>query len=69
MKWLTPKAGDMREVIRFAWLPVALDTGRTVWLESYLSREWRQDIRSGMSDEVRLVWVVGARLPIFVEAE
>ena len=64
MNWRTPSEGDMREVRRFAWLPVMLNTGRTVWLEHYLSREWRREVRSGASDERVLRWTVRERLPL-----
>jgi hypothetical protein len=37
MKWkhTTPKLGDERLEIRFAWLPTKLSDGYTVWLEEY----------------------------------
>lgn len=42
MKWRNkpvPVNGDERVVIRFAWRPVRLDDGYTVWLERYASHE------------------------------
>lgn len=39
MNWPTTKLGDTRTVVRFAWLPVELDDGTTVWLEQYVSEE------------------------------
>ncbi len=56
MTWRTPQEGDTRTVHRFAWLPVALSNGRTVWLERY--QEW----------QVRDCWVSenGAGLRWFV---
>jgi hypothetical protein len=54
----------MREVRRFAWLPVSLDNGKTLWLERYMSREIRNEVRSGASDEWVLRWVVLERWPL-----
>jgi hypothetical protein len=35
------KAGDIRRVKKFAWLPQKLDNGETVWLQSWtLVQEW-----------------------------
>lgn len=39
MKWRTPRCGDRRVVRRFAWLPVRLSAGRTIWLELYWSHQ------------------------------
>lgn len=53
MNWgeLKPKFGTERVVKRFAWLPIRLSDGRTVWLETYLSievfRPWVLDVNSG----------------------
>lgn len=61
MRWRTPADGDMRDVVRFAWLPVRLDSGQTVWLERYLSRQILRVYRSGASDELRMDWETLAR--------
>lgn len=58
----------MREVRRFAWLPVELATGKTVWLERYLSREWLKRRLSMMPElaihgHTVLAWEVRERLP------
>lgn len=66
MNWRTPSEGDMREVIRFAWLPVALGHGRMIWFERYVSREWLKRIRSGASDEWVLRWVVREQISMAV---
>ncbi len=44
MRWKTnkdapPKDGDERTRVRFAWLPVPLDDGTTIWLAHYAIRE------------------------------
>jgi len=36
VKWEGPAVGSRRKRIRFAWLPVRIDSGIVVWLEKYL---------------------------------
>ena len=49
MKWLQKrkvhlKVGMIRYRIKFAWFPVDLYSGKTVWLENYIIKErWFQD--------------------------
>lgn len=45
MRWKTetPKIGDIRERIKFAWTPTKLDDGHTVWLEQYHVTECYED--------------------------
>lgn len=54
MKWRTPKAGDARDRIRFALLPIALTSGETVWFERYCVREELQR----WPGDIGLRWVV-----------
>ena len=37
MKWnnTSPRLGDIRETIKFAWFPVDTEDRKTVWLENY----------------------------------
>ncbi len=37
-----PVAGATREVRRFAWLPVTLDSAQRIWLEFYFTFESRE---------------------------
>ena len=39
MKWKTIKHGDTRIIKRFAWLPISLSNGSTIWLEKYKREE------------------------------
>ena len=43
MKWKTDHIGDTRIVKRFAYFPVSIDGGYTVWLEPYYSHEVLRD--------------------------
>lgn len=45
MRWKTetPKIGDIRKLVKFAWLPTKLDDGHTVWLEQYSVTECYED--------------------------
>lgn len=42
MKWRTPKFGNDRERVRFAWRPVRLNNGWTVWLRRYVEVQLRK---------------------------
>lgn len=41
MNSFRPRTGDTRVVRRFAWLPITLVCGRSVWLKRY----WAIDVR------------------------
>jgi len=39
MRWKSKEYKSYRTVKRFAWLPVKLDNGMTIWLEKYKTDE------------------------------
>ena len=55
MRWTKPQVGDIRKVIRFAWLPVSANhpdellPRHWVWLEKYLSIEMYAQRYDGVS--------------------
>lgn len=62
MRWRTKpasKPGDLRERIRFALWPTAMDSGETIWLERYVVE---QECMSGGYGG--LGWYTRARYPL-----
>jgi hypothetical protein len=79
MKWridtTVPKEGDVRQVRRFAWLPVVAKYGAdhyNVWLESYIQVQ-RYTKLVAIDDEgvedTMMYWVREVNMPLFHEYE
>jgi hypothetical protein len=66
MRWTTQPApcdGDVREVRRFAFLPVRTHDGRCVWLESYVTVE-RFTRTVGLFGDFSVWETVGVRIGV-----
>lgn len=51
MEWKTPRVGDRKTKVRFAWLPLDCADGKTRWLERVLKTYYTCSV-------VRYCWIL-----------